>query len=403
MTKKKAGIGKDDEYLISKLDQEGLDIKDFEEQLDEEEKEALLEPISDEDIKKIEQKRRKKLRNEVTHKLRFDVLERDNFRCVNCGASPKTNSEIELVVDHILPLDKGGDNSLTNLATLCRSCNEGKKDRILAVKGFEREYQLPIEEILKVAATSDFEEFKKFLTKKEHEEARLYLYDLYRQKNELRCIRDCVTCISSGHTWFKSCMEKLYYKVKYNNDDKRAIGNDESLQRINPNGLENIYTSNINRLQCDTCYISRRCPAYKLAASCTFDFSADIDFLDTKSAIQLIVNVQRNRVLRGSFFELIDGGALDKNLSNEIALTAQLLKAVREVTSPTSRGKVTIEAEGSDDAFVDGLLNSIFGEKENKDKKLETSKVKSLPEKTITDNSIENAVVIPTKDNTPVD
>jgi 5-methylcytosine-specific restriction endonuclease McrA len=72
--------------------------------------------------KKAEAKRRKELRNEITHKLRFDILERDKYTCQYCGKSPhgKRNNgeEVELVVDHIIPLDKGGTNDLKNLLLL---------------------------------------------------------------------------------------------------------------------------------------------------------------------------------------------------------------------------------------------------------------------------------------------
>jgi len=45
------------------------------------------------------------------------VLERDNYRCQNCGA------EENLVVHHIVSLSKGGSNELSNLVALCESCH----------------------------------------------------------------------------------------------------------------------------------------------------------------------------------------------------------------------------------------------------------------------------------------
>ena len=61
--------------------------------------------------------------------VRFVVLKRDNFRCVKCGRSPSSNHAIELEVDHIKPVAKGGTNNIENLQTLCKDCNQGKKDR----------------------------------------------------------------------------------------------------------------------------------------------------------------------------------------------------------------------------------------------------------------------------------
>ena len=68
----------------------------------------------------------------MTDSLRYDVMHRDGFRCVLCGASPKTDPNIVLHVDHILPLAKGGKTEMSNLRTLCERCNLGKRDKIEA-------------------------------------------------------------------------------------------------------------------------------------------------------------------------------------------------------------------------------------------------------------------------------
>jgi hypothetical protein len=60
--------------------------------------------------------------------LRYKVLVRDNFKCALCGASPATNANCRLQVDHINPWSKGGKTVLQNLRTLCESCNLGKGD-----------------------------------------------------------------------------------------------------------------------------------------------------------------------------------------------------------------------------------------------------------------------------------
>lgn len=68
----------------------------------------------------------------MTDSLRYDVMHRDGFRCVLCGASPKNDPNIALHVDHILPLSKGGKTEMSNLRTLCERCNLGKRDKIEA-------------------------------------------------------------------------------------------------------------------------------------------------------------------------------------------------------------------------------------------------------------------------------
>lgn len=67
-------------------------------------------------------------RGEVSDSLRYDVMNRDGFRCVICGAS--ANEGVRLHVDHILPIAKGGKSNIENLRTLCERCNIGKSDKM---------------------------------------------------------------------------------------------------------------------------------------------------------------------------------------------------------------------------------------------------------------------------------
>lgn len=65
--------------------------------------------------------------------LRFEILKRDGFRCVYCGAAPADGVCLE--VDHIKPKCDGGTDHPDNLTTSCRDCNGGKSWRLLD-KGF---------------------------------------------------------------------------------------------------------------------------------------------------------------------------------------------------------------------------------------------------------------------------
>lgn len=47
-------------------------------------------------------------------------------RCLCCG-----RSDIELTIDHVLPLSMEGSNSISNIQPLCKSCNSSKKDRYI--------------------------------------------------------------------------------------------------------------------------------------------------------------------------------------------------------------------------------------------------------------------------------
>ena len=63
-------------------------------------------------------------RSKLSAKMRYDVLRRDNMRCVICGRGAKDG--VKLHVDHIIPVSKGGKSELNNLRTLCDQCNLGK-------------------------------------------------------------------------------------------------------------------------------------------------------------------------------------------------------------------------------------------------------------------------------------
>ena len=64
----------------------------------------------------------------ISDKLRYQVLKRDNFKCCACGASPAKDPSVELHIDHIVPYSKGGDTQIDNLQTLCSKCNLGKSN-----------------------------------------------------------------------------------------------------------------------------------------------------------------------------------------------------------------------------------------------------------------------------------
>jgi hypothetical protein len=63
-------------------------------------------------------------------RLRFKVLQRDNFSCRQCGKSPATVVGVILHVDHIIPWSIGGETVIENLRTLCKQCNLGKSNLV---------------------------------------------------------------------------------------------------------------------------------------------------------------------------------------------------------------------------------------------------------------------------------
>ena len=70
------------------------------------------------------------MRENISYELRQAVFERDNYTCQYCGRSYE---EADLEIEHIIPISKGGNNDIRNLATACRACNRAKGTKILSI------------------------------------------------------------------------------------------------------------------------------------------------------------------------------------------------------------------------------------------------------------------------------
>ncbi len=62
-------------------------------------------------------------RKSIHPRKKQKIFERDNFKCVNCGARGDFNA---LEVDHIISVKDGGIDDYSNLQTLCYKCNMNK-------------------------------------------------------------------------------------------------------------------------------------------------------------------------------------------------------------------------------------------------------------------------------------
>jgi hypothetical protein len=83
-------------------------------------------------------------RKTISKKTRFEVFKRDSFKCQYCG---KSAPDVILVVDHIIPVAKGGGNDIVNLITSCEECNQGKSDRQLSDQSILAKQRSQLEEI----------------------------------------------------------------------------------------------------------------------------------------------------------------------------------------------------------------------------------------------------------------
>lgn len=103
------------------------------------------------------------MRKQIKTRVRYSILERDDFTCQYCGAQAP---DVKLHVDHIISVADGGKNNIDNLITACQDCNLGKTGKSLGFGGlpvvdrysilakdimdfgeFVRQYKLPPERV----------------------------------------------------------------------------------------------------------------------------------------------------------------------------------------------------------------------------------------------------------------
>lgn len=64
-----------------------------------------------------------KARYEISGLVQQKVWARDNFSCVYCG---RKMGQVQLTIDHFMPLELGGHNDETNYLAACKRCNKDK-------------------------------------------------------------------------------------------------------------------------------------------------------------------------------------------------------------------------------------------------------------------------------------
>ena len=99
-----------------------------------EERILLISELEDKERQKFERLKRKfslsqeieetPRREAIPEAVRIAVWRRDERKCAKCG------SRKNLEYDHIIPVSKGGGNTVRNIELLCEECNRKKRDNI---------------------------------------------------------------------------------------------------------------------------------------------------------------------------------------------------------------------------------------------------------------------------------
>lgn len=117
------------------------------------------------------------------------------------------------------------------------------------------------------------------------------------------------------------------------------------------------YKSNLLR-QCNSCYLSARCPAFRENAECGFKLPVEIKTKDQlQSALRAMLEMQMSRVLFARFAEELEGQGLDPNLSEEMDRLFGLVEKFKDISDTRDMVRLEVEARGSA-----GVLSRIFGQ-----------------------------------------
>ena len=137
----------------------------------------------------------------------------------------------------------------------------------------------------------------------------------------------------------------------------------ETLAEHGENGEINIetvstirYNSSLLR-QCNSCYLSSRCPAFRENSECGFKLPVEIKTKDQlQAALRAMLEMQVSRVLFARFAEELEGQGLDPALSDEIDRLFSFVEKFKDISDTRDMVRLEVEARGSS-----GVLSRLFG------------------------------------------
>lgn len=111
--------------------------------------------------------------------------------------------------------------------------------------------------------------------------------------------------------------------------------------------------------QCNSCYLSSRCPAFSEHSECAYKLPIEIRTKDQlQAALRALIEMQVGRVLFARFAEELEGQGLDPALSAEMDRVFNLVEKFSNISDTRDMVRLQVEARGNA-----GVLSRIFGQK----------------------------------------
>lgn len=112
-------------------------------------------------------------------------------------------------------------------------------------------------------------------------------------------------------------------------------------------------------LKCDTCYMAENCPLYEKKSMCAIDWGEEQN-LSPREVVDKLIQIQFQRINRGSKIEQIDGGVPDQVLSSEIDRMQALIQARSDIDSDKFTLKINSKTSSGQQSGP-GILAQLLG------------------------------------------
>jgi len=97
--------------------------------------------------------------------------------------------------------------------------------------------------------------------------------------------------------------------------------------------------------QCDSCYLSARCPEYRGGFECAYRFPVRLETMDQmKKMVNLLLEMQVERAMFGAFAEQLEGQGVDQTVSKEFDRVFKMVEAIKALDDDRDIFSLKVEA-----------------------------------------------------------
>lgn len=112
---------------------------------------------------------------------------------------------------------------------------------------------------------------------------------------------------------------------------------------------------------CEHCYLQDKCNYFDEEATCYFRTQVSIGTSgDMLNLLKMLIEMQGERIIMGRFIEQVEGGYMDKNLSEEIRRMLEMIKQFKDIMSSEEEISVKIRGKEAVKQAGGGILSEIF-------------------------------------------